>query len=420
MKKYYLMAAIGSIRLVACNGGGSKGNSTNATLNFNLATSDEVTTQSKQITLQDKSLKVVSNIPSAPVGSITSGNPSQMIIYVKSMSLINSTQTSQEFIFKSDSQSGTPITIRNGNVDISQLFQAKVNSAVCYNNNDEVITYNGQQAIIKNLNSGNVKIYSYQNSQKGSLIQTVSCQVSSKYGLSIPAGTYSMLQVEYATRSKMSGCVTGNFNLPDTNPSFVGKHTFCTQSALDTFTYSAGGKSAYTASQFENVNPQLMNVDLQIAKSANSDINSGFEVTYPIQGDITLTPGSSASLTMAFDQSQSGKTPTHSALGGTAYFFSLTLGDPDSASFVFVGNPGSVKSYQITLDACNTQPVPANRLCASGSTPNLVGVWMTGFYYSDGSLIRISYFPDDDNAWTVMKGSTSGVTNPVNTTSNGT
>jgi hypothetical protein len=96
-----------------------------------------------------------------------------------------------------------------------------------------------------------------------------------------------------------------------------------------------------------------------------------------------------------------------------AYFFSTVFED---SSYVFVGQPGDVMGYRFAAYAKKSQslgttvPAVASRACTSDCA--YVNGWLTIILNPSGAPMVASVMPDDDNAFTVLKGANYDPTSP--------
>jgi hypothetical protein len=93
------------------------------------------------------------------------------------------------------------------------------------------------------------------------------------------------------------------------------------------------------------------------------------------------------------------KAPNPGMSDSRAYFFSTVF---EESAFVFVGRPGDIRGFSWVIDACSSNPTGA--ACSSGNISTVAG-WMTIIKDSNGKPLVVGIMPDDDNSFTVLKGS---------------
>jgi hypothetical protein len=224
-------------------------------------------------------------------------------------------------------------------------------------------------------------------------------------------GDFDRLTVEYRNKGEASGCVTGKFS--------YGQTTFCTKTGQDLDAASTFTKANYPSS---GATPATI-----YWSKAGKTTEATFSKTYPIGSTISITAdGESPKLTMVIDQgrmlrffdgeSTQSPNPMPGLPGSQAYFFSTVFED---STFVFVGQPGGIRGYRYGLRAIKgksmTDAVPAqgSLTCTPGSNQcEYVNGWLTLIEDSSGKPFAISLMPDDDNAWTIMKGGNYDSTKP--------
>ncbi len=224
-------------------------------------------------------------------------------------------------------------------------------------------------------------------------------------------GDFDTLSVEYLNKGETSGCVTGKFS--------YGAATYCTKTGQD-----LDAASSFTKADFPATG--ATSTSIYWSKTGKSS-NATFNKSYPIGSTISITAdGESPKLTMVIDQGRmlrffdggtsQGPNPVPGLPGDKAYFFSTVFED---STFVFVGQPGGIRGYRYGLRAIrnksmsDTVPAQGSLTCTpSTDTCGYVNGWLTIIEDPDGKPLAISVMPDDDNAWTIMKGGNYDSTNP--------
>lgn len=393
-----------------------------ATLSFTVEASnflDVNVTNSNQKIQKSFYKSTIGTFPDYNSSSIASGAPDDLKLYVKSIKLSNSGDSQfDETIFQNNEGKG--IYIHSGKVDISNLFEAEVVPAECTLIDGERSTYDNQNVIASNNNNGTITLNVYEENggviTLGAVVKTTTCPNTNNAKVAVSAGSYSILKIEFLRRAKIKGCVTGNFTDVGTKAGIAGTHTYCTQTGKSTF-----DNDDTQNSDFETNTSTLMDVDLKItSEGRTTDRTESFTIDYPIEGNITLTAGNTSELTMLFDLNRflryfnNGRTdnqaPNPSAPNTFTYFYTLDL-ERDNAAYAFVGKAGSIYGYRTVLEGCSDLPMPQDRVCVNIS--NTVGLWMTSIYDKNNAHIKTTFMPDDDNAFTTIKGSTDNIENPI-------
>jgi hypothetical protein len=389
-----------------------------ATLDFNVEAinSADVSTNINPKTFSKNTLGV---FPEFNSSSIASGSPDDLKLYIKSIKLSNSEDDQEDETIFSDS-TGKAITIHSGKVDISSLFEATVVPEACTLTNEERFVFENTNVIAFNENNGSVVLRAFEEENNGSItlneiVSTITCPHASSAQIQVAAKTYSNIKIEFIRRAKIKGCVTATFSSTGTKAGIAGKHTYCTQTGKSTF-----DNSDTTNDDFEKNTSQVMDIDLKVLTGRTTDKTESFSITYPIVDGITLTEGSTSSLTMLFDLNRmlryfnngriDNQAPNPSAPNTFTYFYTLDL-ERDNVAYAFVGKAGSIFGYKSVLEACDDLPMPVDRVCTS--VENTVGLWMTSVYDKNDKHIKTTFMPDDDNAFTAIKGSTDRLVTPI-------
>ena len=416
-----------TILLQACGVvGNNEGDTTKkATLSFTVDASNFLETKSSSSTQKAFYKSTTGAFPDYNSSSIASGAPDDLKLYVKSIKLSNSGDSQYDETIFQDNQ-GKEIYIHSGRVDISNLFEAEVLPAECFLVDGERTTYENQTVIASNDNNGTVTLNTFEedegNITLGEVVKTTTCPNSNNRKITVSAGSYSLLKIEFLKRAKIKGCVTGNFTDIGTKNGIAGTHTYCTQTGKSTF-----DNDNTQNSDFETNTSTLMDVDLKITREGRTtNRTESFTIDYPIEGNITLTPGNTSELTMLFDLNRmlryfnngrvDNKAPNNSAPNTFTYFYTLDL-EEDNTAYAFVGKTGSIYGYRTILEGCSDLPMPPDRVCVNVS--QTVGLWMTSIYDKNNAHIKTTFMPDDDNAFSTIKGSTDNIENPINELGNG-
>jgi len=426
LKNLLIIITIG-LNLNGCGSGSSSSNSSNnnpsknnSTLNLHISSASNTNNNSlknKYINFKDDISIIESNS-----SSIVSGMPEEMTIYIKSIKLDSQDDEIGEVSIFED-KNGKPVKINNGKVDISSLFQANIESKECFYSDNEFIIYNDIEAIVLNENNGTVIIKSYHIGDNNETIfddtiTEANCSVTDSQSISIPEGVYDSIRIEYFRRAKIKGCVDGVFEPYGTKDGIAGYHKYCTKYGKSTFE----GINTQN-SDFESNISQLMDIDLLVTnEGVTTDRTKTFDILYDIKGDIELKKGSTNDLTILFDLNRmlryfnDGRIDNQPVNPNSpvdmTYFFTMDIRD---VSYAFIGKVGKIYGYKMTLEGCTIEDAPDNgtHICPDNIDKNIVSLWMTSIYDQDNNHISTNFMPDDDDAWTVIKGSTNDIANPI-------
>ncbi len=327
--------------------------------------------------------------------SIASGAPDSMTLYIKRISLKETDEGAPFPIFYEES--GKPIKVSAGKIDISQLFTLYecigsagvpvegVGECPCgLDEDDKPVASNSDGTCPEGEGTNAVAIADAQE------------------------GSFKYLEMELLMRGTIKGCVTGNFQGGDQSNSAAtqGEHTYCTQESLHTFQDSQGAASA---SDFENVSAEDMKFQISLGNELISDETATTTLNIPLTEEITISGDSSPTMTMVIDTNRMlrfyNKNFEQSINPGVpkdrAFFFNTVF---DYSTFAFVGSPGDIRGFQWWTEACSGT-VTNDRLCTSGSNVQTVAGWVTVVKGSDDKPLVVGFMPDDDNSWTIIKGS---------------
>ncbi len=350
--------------------------------------------------------------------SIASGTPKEMELTIVSLRLLSSEQDTGVPIFLSDQ--GKTLKARSGYVDLTDLF-TKIQ---CLDQNNQVIPLQSGQSCDCGLNSKKEPIQKVLKDpvtgEDYAELKCPSVQPTDTPGVAATAvdqlGTYTHLSMRIKAKGKIKGCVTGYFMYTVSSDADDKVHTYCTQSAKSL--YSAT-KNQFTNADFESISSsktaEMMEIPLD-PTDANFASREFLDLTFPIAGGVVIDGIKSPQITLGIDLGRalrfSGLFTDHprEARGNTvstgAHFFTLM---PQTYQFVFVGKPGKIFGHKWFSNAGlqdTAASVPANRTCvetSNDSCKKLAG-WMTTIFEGDGTPIAVSLMPDDDNAFTVLKG----------------
>lgn len=319
--------------------------------------------------------------------SIASGRPDTLKLYITKMTLEGGSGARTIF----EDTAGKSISVGNKTIDISNLFT----EYACLDSAGSPVTGvaecpcgldSSNQAIAKNADG------SCPDSGNGA---TASVPVSE--------GSYTKLNVEFQVRAKVKGCVTGDFTTVG-NPPHQGVKTYCTKESGHTFKAEPG---LAAATDFPASGAEEMDYQISKANELYTDSAKTFTIQFPIQGGVTVTSGGTApNLTMMIDTNRmlrffninTNQAPNPGMSSTRAYFFSTVF---EESTFVFVGRPGDIRGFSWVIDSCSNNTTGD---ACSGSTDSVAG-WMTVIKDSDGKPLVVGIMPDDDNSFTVLKGS---------------
>jgi len=183
-----------------------------------------------------------------------------------------------------------------------------------------------------------------------------------------------------------------------------------------------GGNPNSQAFEVGNANAQVTDLDLAIGQAASENT---FTLNYPLQGNLTLSPNSTAPLTLVIDinrmlrfyvtENRPGGFGPNTP-GNDSYFYNSVF---DSSVYLFAGRHGSILGYQLVAGVCvdqnGTVPPVTNPNAYDCSTLNnsgtpvenvgTVAAWLTVVEDPNGLPFVFNFMPDDDDALTVIKGS---------------
>jgi len=359
------IAAVVACALTACGKGGE------GSVRMSLAAVNSSATAGTVSGLVRATRSVVAT-PQVTSGSILSGAPDEMRIYVQQV-LLSSKDTVE--IFKSSDPRGSLVTLTNQTIDLAQALGVSQ--------------------------------------------------------LAVPAGTYSELRLVVSRVAEIAGCVTGSFqpfvpfvattgplqpeilavaplhtgNVYSNDPILdTAARTFCTHTArselsVGTYTTSAIGSNA----DFMASLAQLTEIDLDRGNPGNLDaaqLRAG-SVTVATQLPFEVKDKQETKLLLAVDLNRMLRyfantrndlqPPAPTMKAGTSYFFTSVFLDSLALA---PGDAAAIEGYavNITVDQHN------------GGSPFLVSEWMTVIRGSDGNVLAGVIIADDDDAYTIAKG----------------
>jgi hypothetical protein len=324
------------------------------------------------------------------------------------------------------SEEGKTLKVRSGYVDLSDLFT----TIRCLDDEGAVVTLADGDTCECGLDASNRPIQKVLvDPATEEVFEEPSCpsvQEGQAAGVAATAvdqlGTYTKLSVRLASKALVKGCVTGNFMYSVSDAADDKSHTFCTQTAKSPY---AAGADDFDNGDFEfsagDESPELMDFPLD-SQSAEFATRETIDLTFPIAGGVTIDGGKAPQITLGIDLGRvlrfRGLFDDHPREDGFeltegSHFFSLP---PQTYQFVFVGKPGRIIAHQWTAQAGlvdDADDVPEDRACVpaeqDGGECQLLAGWMTTIFQGDGSPIAVNLLPDDDDAFTVLKGSNFGM-----------
>ncbi|MCX6127240.1 MAG: hypothetical protein NTV34_21165, partial [Proteobacteria bacterium] len=324
------------------------------------------------------------------------GTPEEMTLKVAKMTLTNSTTNASVPIFSDTA--GKEISIKGSRVDISNLFTKiscvdKAGAAVNVPDGKTCKCGTKSDGTLVDLQAD------------GSCPQPASGDNPAFGVMEVNQdGTFDNLTVEFSSKGTAKGCVNAMFA--------AGAKTYCTKTdqGLD-------ASSSFQSSSFEAKTGTAQTV--YWSKSGNK--SETFTKSFPIGSTITIsTAAETPKLTLVLDRGRmlrfyigTGTNPGPDFPSSKAYFFSTVFED---SSYVFVGQPGDVKGYRFAAYAKKSQalgttvPPATSRPCTGECT--YVNGWVTIILTPEGVPMVASLMPDDDNAFTILKGANYDPANP--------
>jgi hypothetical protein len=344
-------------------------------------------------------------------GHIAAGTPDSMKVLITKMTLSKSGTNDNMPIFSDPA--GKAIEIKGSSVDVSSFF-----SRIECIKQDGTVIDPPEGKTCKCGVDGNGELIQQEEVTGEDGSTYMSCPPL-KEGETPPFGVmevdqegdFDQLSVEYLNKGEASGCVAGKFS--------YGVTSFCTKTGQDLDAASSFTKADYPST---GATPSAI-----YWSRSGKTTEPSFSKTYPIGSTISITAdGESPKLTMVIDQGRmlrffdgetsQGPNPMPGTPGSKAYFFSTVFED---STFVFVGQPGAIRGYRYGLRAIknkamsDTVPAQGSLTCTPTSDScNYVNGWLTVIEDPSGKPFAISVMPDDDNAWTIMKGGNYDSANP--------
>lgn len=320
--------------------------------------------------------------------SIASGQPDEMTVAITKMTLSNTKTGAVAPIFVD--AAGKEISIKGKRVDISNLF-TKIS---CVDKSGTIVTVPDGKTCKCGVDSAGKLI---DLKSDGSCPEPASGDTPAFGVMEVSQdGTFDKLTVDYLSKGTAKGCVTGKFS--------SGSKTYCTKTGQ-----GLDASTTYQASSFE----ATTGTSQTVYWSKSGSKSSSFTKDYMIGSDITVdTSAETPKLTMVLDRGRmlrfytgSGTTPGPDYTASKAYFFSTVFED---STYVFVGQPGDVRGYRFAAKAQKSQslgttvPAASSRTCSSDCS--YVNGWLTVILDSKSAPLVANLMPDDDNAFTVLKG----------------
>jgi hypothetical protein len=234
--------------------------------------------------------------------------------------------------------------------------------------------------------------------------------------------------VTYASKAQIKGCVRMKYKCMEYSQSGstcqVNGSTANVPGLSDTSGQAApleyctqAGKSPYVAgtqnSDFLNKSPELMDFPLDLPNS-NWPNNEDISMEYALDKPVELKPETPAKLTLAVDlnrmlryynRGRQDQSVNPGAPMNKAFFFTTVFAD---STHVFVGAPGRIYGYEMIARVCpNGETYDAGTGICSGNNGfhTSVPFWMTLITGSNGGPVKMIMMPDDDNDYTITKGS---------------
>lgn len=243
----------------------------------------------------------------------------------------------------------------------------------------------------------------------------------------VDAGTYRAVKVVFANKAKVKGCVPMRFecrtaqgdNRCSTNtssadiPGNQGQTPpedllYCTQADHSPFVDTTSQNS-----DFLNKTPELMDFPIGMTAAGWPNVED-LDLDFAIGSALELKKDDKLNLTMAVDLNRMlryynrGRTdqgPTPAAPKDRAYFFTSIFKE---SVYVFAGEAGRVYSYEALANVCGEDDTYNAQSDSCGSTAqnqrSKVGFAVTIISKPDGSPLIVSMQPDDDNDLTITKG----------------
>jgi hypothetical protein len=339
--------------------------------------------------------------------SIFSGSPESFSVLVKKIELRGTSDTGPLSVKVFEDAGGKAISIEGSNVDLTDLFS----TPTCLKPDGEPYTLKeGEKCECGIDAAGNlVKKTSVKNEETGA------DEMKCNYGdvevppvgvVDVTTGTFTTLAVTYSKKATIKGCVGGFYRA---NATGVGDtavaHKYCTRADGGLFT---GGQDV-TLATFEDKEPQEMDTPLTGVGGPNAftaDVGD-LEVTYPIDPGLKIEAGKSSALTLIIDTNRMLRFEAANRDDATVlktgwpksrpYFFSTIF---EASSFVYVGEPGSIRGYDWGAYVCRPSAIP----CKGTSDVFYIQGWLTSILNKDGTPAIMTYMPDDDSTLTVIKG----------------
>lgn len=302
-------------------------------------------------------------------------------------------------IFKSEA--GKPISITGSEIDLSQLFT----KYECYIKDGTPLTLATGETCKCGLDKDD-KVIAPQ--ADGSCKKTDAngqlLEISEPSGLlSVGALKYTALNVTFAPKAKIKGCVSATFRDDPGNRSnnSVGSQTYCTQTALSTT------NETITPRHADYKTGSAQETEIYLSKGWDSR-NMNMGLRFPIKDGLEVKEGQKANLTLVIDVNRMlrfynmGRTdqgPNPGFPTNRAYFFTTVFED---SLFVFAGKPGAIRGYSWQTETC-VEEFQNSYSCTGNSTS--VDGWITLILDSSGTPFAANIMPDDDNNLTTLKGS---------------
>jgi hypothetical protein len=339
--------------------------------------------------------------------SIFSGPPESFAVRVKKIELRGTSGQGLLSVKVFEDAEGKEIAIDGSNVDLTDLFK----TPTCIKPDGEPYALkDGEKCECGIDASGNlVKKENIKNEATGET------ELKCNYGdvkvppvgvVDVTEGVYTSLAVTYSKKATIKGCVGGFYRA---NATGVGDtavaHKYCTRAEGSLFT----GNQSVNLATFEDKAAEEMDTPLTGVGGPNAfTADSGdLDVVYPIDPSLKIEAGKQATLTLIIDTNRMLRFEAANRSDAPVlkegwpqsrpYFFSTVF---ESSSFVYVGEPGSIRGYDWGAYVCRPSATP----CKGTSDVFYIQGWLTSILDKDGTPAIMTYMPDDDSTLTVIKG----------------
>jgi hypothetical protein len=337
--------------------------------------------------------------------SILSGAPAELTLFVRKITLLGKSPTgAMTNVVVFDDAKGKPVRVLGAQVDLSELFKVEQ----CYTFAGKPVPLKAGESCECGLDAKGKLVKKVEATDPETGKKVMSCDLKNTKAppvgvLEVAAGSYDTLQIEYARDAYMSGCLSGYFR---SSAAGVGDtsipHTYCTRANGEI----SDGSSA-TLATFEGLAAQTMEVPLSgLSADGFNESQKFFGYTYPIGETIKLEPNKAQRITLLIDANRllrfetavrDDAKPIKSGWPKSRpHFFGTTFG---ASTFVFVGEPGEIRGYKWTADACEGES------CSGNNQSFYLEGWLTTIARKGAEPFLLNFMPDDDATLTTIKGS---------------